>query len=223
MAVWLDLATASLFFVFYSLQWIFFSTFSAALYSLRLVAWPFGVLLHALLFVFAPVIYTVRFLLSPIFVITRNFPRLEPLYIYFGSAAFIGIAVGVFFRLTTYSTFTLLGLDNDDETSRKSRSRFYSAGPSAQSTQLSLSEKSHNSQPVTPVSERKDFDALLAGISSEPESDQLIAALQSAGGGGGWRDSPNTKRKRRSASGLGGGGSGLARFSTILEEEDDSL
>lgn len=60
--------------------------------------------------------------------------------------------------------------------------------------------------------DQKHLDALLAGISSSPESDHLIATLQGAG----WRDPANTKRKRRSMN------AGL-RFGTILEEDDDSL
>lgn len=67
--------------------------------------------------------------------------------------------------------------------------------------------------------QRRDLDALLAGMSSSQDSDHLIAALQ---GSGDWRDPANTKRKRRShRSGVGVSLSG--RFGTILEEDDDSL
>lgn len=97
----------------------------------------------------------------------------------------------------------------------------YSPPVSTQHTQLSTKSKD-DSRPITPItpgSDLKELDLLLAGISSSPESDHLLAL---AGSGAGWRDPPNTKRKRRSASGVGLG-VGASRFSTILEEDDDSL
>lgn len=57
---WLDIATTSFTFAISSLRWTFFSTVNLVSYSLRLVAWPLAALWNALLFMFAPVIYTVR-------------------------------------------------------------------------------------------------------------------------------------------------------------------
>lgn len=122
----------------------------------------------------------------------------RPLLPQFGSAIFIGLACGLILTLITNTTFTLLGLYDGPKAT-------YS--PSRNASQLSIPR----TQPDTD-DDQKQLDALLAGISSGPESDHLIATLQGAG----WRDPANTKRKRRSMN------AGL-RFGTILEEDDDSL
>lgn len=88
--------------------------------------------------------------------------------------------------------------------------------PDASAQHLQVSAKPRDeSRPITPISPGADIDSLLAGISSSPDSDNLLALA-------GWRDAPNTKRKRGSASRMGGG-AGASRFSTILEEDDDSF
>ncbi|KAJ4389122.1 hypothetical protein N0V93_006584 [Gnomoniopsis smithogilvyi] len=190
---WLDITISSGLMVYYGLDWLFFTTVYLVITILQLVAWPVAAVWKIVLFVFAPVIYTVRFLLSPVVTVLSNFPRLE-----FGSAIFIGLACGLILTLTTSTTFTLLGL-YDGPTATYT--------PSRNTSQLSIPRN----QPDTD-DDQKQLDALLAGISSSPESDHLIATLQGAG----WRDPANTKRKRRSMNG------GL-RFGTILEEDDDSL
>lgn len=106
--------------------------------------------------------------------------------------------------MTTSTTFALLGLY--DSSGPKAP---YSS-PSRNTSQLSIPRTQPDAEDDD--DDQKHLDALLAGISSSPESDHLIATLQ----GTGWRDSANTKRKRRSMNG------GL-RFGTILEEDDDSL
>ncbi|KAJ4424641.1 hypothetical protein N0V82_000773 [Gnomoniopsis sp. IMI 355080] len=191
---WLDMAISAVPMAYYSLQWLFFTVVYLVINILQLVAWPVAALWKIVLFIFAPVIHTIRFLLSPVIIILANFPRLE-----FGSAIFIGLACGLILTLTTSTTFTLLGLYDSPQAT--------SYTPSRNASQLSIPQ----TQPDTD-DDQKQLDALLAGISSSPESDHLIATLQGAG----WRDPANTKRKRRSMNG------GL-RFGTILEEDDDSL
>lgn len=123
-------------------------------------------------------------------------------HLQFGSAIFIGLAFGLGLVLTTSTTFTLLGLYDAPKAPYV---------PSRNTSQLSVA----HTRPDTPDEEQKQLDALLAGISSSPESDHLIATLQGAG----WRDPANTKRKRRS---MGRGLAASGRFGTILEEDDDS-
>lgn len=121
----------------------------------------------------------------------------------FGSAIFIGLACGLILTLTTSTTFAILGLyDSSDPKAPYS-------SPSRNTSQLSIPRTQPESEDDD---DQKHLDALLAGISSSPESDHLIATLQGAG----WRDPANTKRKRRPMN------AGL-RFGTILEEDDDSL
>lgn len=57
---WLDVVVLSLSVVSSSAQWLFFTTAYLVLTSLQLVAWPTAALWKVLLFVLAPVIYTVR-------------------------------------------------------------------------------------------------------------------------------------------------------------------
>lgn len=57
---WLDLAISTLSIIFYSLKWALFTTLSVTFNILHLAAWPVARLWNVLLFVCAPVIYTVR-------------------------------------------------------------------------------------------------------------------------------------------------------------------
>lgn len=126
----------------------------------------------------------------------------------FGTAALIGLAAGLILTLSTSATFSLLGLYD------RPSPPMCSPDASAQHLQVSAQPKDE-SRPNTPISPGADIDSLLAGISSSPDSDNLFALT-------GWRDAPNTKRKRMSTSRMGGG-AGPSRFSTILEEDDDSF
>lgn len=57
---WLDVIISTLALTYYTLAWAFFATLNATLYILQLAAWPITGLWNTLLFVCAPVIYTVR-------------------------------------------------------------------------------------------------------------------------------------------------------------------
>ncbi|PSS02445.1 hypothetical protein BD289DRAFT_238691 [Coniella lustricola] len=250
---WFEVAVASFVLAFRTMTWALFSTAHAVVYILRLVAWPFGALANAIFFIISPLTYTIRYLLSPFYIIARNFPRLQPLYIYFGSAAFAGIAVGIILNLTAYTAFSILSLHGPDKkqpqrpspastsarppsstssaaaggagsTSKYPGLSLFTGGNNADSYQSShyKSASAAAAAAAATEEEQREFDALLAGIGSSPESDYLDAALYGVQGSG-WRVSPNTKRARRSASGLGGNRLTSARFSTILEEDDDSF
>lgn len=137
----------------------------------------------------------------------------------FFSAASIGLAAGVALTLTTTVTFSLLGLYDKPSTPMcpPSPSASHAQRP-VKSRDDSRDDSRDESWPEAPGTlgpDDGDLDSLLAGISSLSESDYLNAMA-------GCRDVPNTKRKRRSAAGLGGG-TGASRFSTILEEDDDSF
>lgn len=169
---------------------------------------------------------------------------LTNLFTKFGSAAFIGLIVGLIYKLTTLSIFSIFNLyDDPNESSPTSaaghtkksqttpsplssshRNPFFassSGGSSKKPSSQLLSDDPYgfgyddSSRPLTPNSQ---FQA------EQRELEMLLANLSSTS-----RDSPNTKRKRIGGGplglGLGGriGSSSGSRFHTILEEEDDSL
>ncbi|CAN8095813.1 unnamed protein product [Discula destructiva] len=231
---WLEVATEALAFAYFSLLWIFLTTIYIAIKFLQFVALPVAFLWRVLLFLLAPVIYAVRFVVSPLIMITNNIPRLAPVYIYFASAIFIGLLFGLLLVLTTSTTFSLLSLNETNDPS-SSPAAVTTTTTTTTTTTAKKQPPEDTGSPYdthsrnTSDGQLEDLDALLAGISSSPDSDHLIAALQGDGGGGGsrWRDPANTKRKRRAVGGGGGSGEGglfmSRRFGTILEEDDDSL
>lgn len=143
----------------------------------------------------------------------------------FGSAAFIGILFSLVLALIATTIFHLFGLYENSTTAQtgKPQQQQQPSHPSsheedddtatAAAAALTATTTPGDHPLLTPNTTTQELDALLAGISSSPESDHLlITALQ------GWPDRPNTKRKRQA---LGGGL--RSRFGTILEEDDDSL
>lgn len=134
---------------------------------------------------------------------------------------------GIILKLTTSGLVNLLGLYDDPNTLKDESQKQHHLKPSSSKSSLHTDEGYELSRPITPLtpgSEQRELELLLANLSS-PDSDLggREATLAALTGSGGWRDRPNTKRKRRSASGLGIGGLGSSRFHTILEEDDDSL
>ncbi|KAK3945046.1 hypothetical protein QBC46DRAFT_372609 [Diplogelasinospora grovesii] len=63
--------------------------------------WPVSAILGILLILLSPVTYTLQFLISPVWWVVAAAPRLEPLYIFFGTAAFVGVLSGLFLSLTS--------------------------------------------------------------------------------------------------------------------------
>ncbi|EON96136.1 hypothetical protein UCRPA7_8355 [Phaeoacremonium minimum UCRPA7] len=89
------------------------------IYALRIVIWPISILYGAFLVVFAPVIYTLQFLFAPVFYFMSLVPNLKPLYIYFGSAAFVGIVAGLMLQLTSTTFVSLFSMDQGQDESMR--------------------------------------------------------------------------------------------------------
>lgn len=131
----------------------------------------------------------------------------------FGSAAFVGIASGLIFTLTSSSISSILGLYDDSPDHGKEKEPYYARRerdppPYMDDEDPQGEDRQAGSPPRLADIERENLEALLARLDS-PDSD-LGSLTRTA-----WRDGPNTKRKRRSAAAL--------RIGTILEEDDDSL
>ena len=129
----------------------------------------------------------------------------------FGSAAFVGIAFGLVFTLTSSSIVSVLGLYNKPDSQEEKKQQPYGKLPAASNAddeEDSQGDRQEETPPRLAEFEQESLDALLANLDSQ-DSDLANLARQD------WRDSSNTKRKGRSAA--------ASRIGTILEEEDDSL
>ncbi|POS74299.1 hypothetical protein DHEL01_v207307 [Diaporthe helianthi] len=244
MMAWQD-ATISVLSIVFLISHAIYSAITASLttaaqlglFLLRLASWPISAFYNTLLFVFAPVTYTIRFVLAPFFFVFNKLPRLEPLYIYtlfthtwnltptpfskqFGSAAFVGVTFGLILTLTSSSMFAVLGLYDDGD--KKQENNAKDAGGKGGEHRSDHHHHNHyadgdeeaglhrrNQGSTNPLLSGSEQDKLDALLSSLSYQDSDVGALAL----GGWRDSPNIKRKRRSAAAL--------RIGTILEEDDD--
>ncbi|KUI58870.1 hypothetical protein VP1G_06102 [Cytospora mali] len=209
---WVGIAISTLFAIFHGLKTALFTVLRLVLALVHLAIYPISVLWNILVFFLTPVIHVFRFIFSPLFFLVNNFPRLQPIYIYFGSAAFVGVAFGLIFTLTSTSIVSILGLYDKPDHQEKEKSPYAKPSPSP-SPYIGDEDQEHYRQTGTPPLslaeiEQESLETLLANLDS-PDSDLGSLARQ------GWRDSPNTKRKRRSAA--------ASRITTILEEDDDSL
>ncbi|TPX15153.1 uncharacterized protein E0L32_004711 [Thyridium curvatum] len=77
---------------------------------LAIVAWPLRAVYGVLFVVFSPIIYTVAYLLTPLFFFYNLVTSLQPLYIYLGSAAFVGVLAGLLIKATSTATIAALGI-----------------------------------------------------------------------------------------------------------------
>lgn len=121
----------------------------------------------------------------------------------------MGVAFGLVFTLTSTGIVSILGL-NDSNDSPDHQKKPYARPPPSLYMDEEDSQDYREAGPPSRLAdkEQESLEALLANLES-PDSDLGSLTMQA------WRDSPNTKRKRRSAAAL--------QFSTILEEDDDSL
>ncbi|KAK7749897.1 hypothetical protein SLS53_000479 [Cytospora paraplurivora] len=218
---WLGLTISTLSAIFYGLKVSTLTVVSLAVFLLRLALYPVAVLWGILLFILTPVIYTFRFILSPLFFVVRNFPRLE-----FGSAAFVGITFGLIFTLTSSGIVSILGLndspDRDQDDNKKKTSYANSSSSPYDHDQDAQERYGWTKSPSGIVdTEHDDLQSILGDLDVDPKFEPLWANIDSADSDlgsltrRGWRDSPNSKRKRGPAAAL--------RIGTILEEDDDSL
>ncbi|ROW15432.1 hypothetical protein VPNG_02328 [Cytospora leucostoma] len=223
---WLGLTISTLYAIFYGLKISTLTVVSLAVSLLRLALYPVAVLWSILLFILTPVIYTFRFILSPLFFVVRNFPRLEPIYIYFGSAAFVGITFGLIFTLTSSGIVSVLGLNDSpdqDQDNKKKKTSYANSSSSPYDHDQDAQERYEwsKSPPGIVDTKHEELQDLLRDLDVDPKFEPLWANIDSADSDLGsltrrdWRDSPNSKRKRGSAAAL--------RIGTILEEDDDSL
>ncbi|RKU45945.1 hypothetical protein DL546_004337 [Coniochaeta pulveracea] len=90
-------------------------------FLMRLLWWPFTTLYRFTLTLFSPVIYTLRVLVSPFFYLYNSLPRLQPLYIFFGSAAFLGVMAGVGVLFTSTVIASVTGMRNGETNSHERR------------------------------------------------------------------------------------------------------
>ncbi|KAJ9142748.1 hypothetical protein NKR23_g7041 [Pleurostoma richardsiae] len=77
--------------------------------------WPLHTLLGVVLVIISPVIWTIRFMLAPFIYLMNKMPNIEPFYIYFGSAAFVGIVAGMVLQLTSSTVVSVLGIDSSNQ------------------------------------------------------------------------------------------------------------
>ncbi|ROW09048.1 hypothetical protein VMCG_02780 [Cytospora schulzeri] len=204
---WVRLTISALFAIAHGLKTTILTVLRVAFYVVHLALYPISWVWAILLFVLTPVIHTIR--------------------LQFGSAAFVGIAFGLIFTLTTSGLSSILGLyDNSPDQNQKESPHHAKRDLSPYSNNNNNDddyeeEEDHHdyrresSPPPRLVGadvEQENLDALLARLDYTQDSDLGSLTTRRSTG---WRDSPNTKRKRRSAAAL--------RIGTILEEDDDSL
>ncbi|KAI6352954.1 hypothetical protein MCOR25_009243 [Pyricularia grisea] len=84
-------------------------------FSLIPVSWLWRVVFVLL----SPVLYTTAYVLSPAWYIVSFLPKLQPLYIYFGSAAFVGVIAGLSIKLSSHLFVSVLELDKESPPSLK--------------------------------------------------------------------------------------------------------
>lgn len=221
---WARLAISTLLVVSHGLKTALLAVLHVVSYVVVLATYPISWVWATLLFILTPVTHTIRFIFSPLTFIVNNFPRLQPIYIYFGSAAFVGIAFGLIFTLTSSGISSVLGLyESPDHRHQEEEEGPYYAAKRRPSPYIDDDDEGRGprgddddddrragSPPRLPDIEQESLEALLARLDS-PDSD--LGSLA----GTAWRDGgpSSTKRKKRLAAAL--------RIGTILEEDDDSL
>ncbi|OIW29861.1 hypothetical protein CONLIGDRAFT_348144 [Coniochaeta ligniaria NRRL 30616] len=88
--------------------------FTATFLLIKILYWPVSVLFSVILALLSPVFFTVQYCLRPFFYVYSILPRLQPLYLFFGSAAFVGILAGVALLLTSNILTSVTGMQYDE-------------------------------------------------------------------------------------------------------------
>ncbi|RMY85323.1 hypothetical protein D0862_11210 [Hortaea werneckii] len=148
------------------------------LYLAKLLYWPIGFLLQ-------PVIYLARFILTCLLAPFRLLVKLETLYIYLGTAALVGLVVGLIISLIYGSLSNIIGSNAAPAAATQSRLR------SAREYRETKKRKKQNRL----LSD--ESPAILSSVPASPpisvaQLDQLPAGY---GGGGGMSD--HVRRSRR--------------------------
>ncbi|KAK3328465.1 hypothetical protein B0T19DRAFT_192030 [Cercophora scortea] len=95
---------------------------AVAMFVFRVVWWPIANLLVALRVLFSPVTYTVQYLAAPFIFALCLVPKLEVLYIFFGTAALVGTIAGLSISITSTGFTQILGISGPDSSSPSSSS-----------------------------------------------------------------------------------------------------
>lgn len=88
--------------------------FTPTFLLIKILYWPVSILLNIILALLSPVFYTVSYCLKPFVYVYNILPRLKPLYLFFGSAAFVGILAGVALLLTSNVLTSVTGMQRDE-------------------------------------------------------------------------------------------------------------
>ncbi|KAI7545945.1 hypothetical protein KC331_g5920 [Hortaea werneckii] len=155
----------------------FLATF--VLYLAKLLYWPIGFLLQ-------PVIYLARFILTCLLAPFRLLVKLETLYIYLGTAALVGLIIGLIISLIYGSLSNIIG-SNTTPAAAAAQSRLRSAREYRETKKRKKQNRLLSDEPP----------AILSPVpASSPvrvaQRDQLVAGY---GGGGGMSD--HVRRSRR--------------------------
>ncbi|KAI6813205.1 hypothetical protein KC340_g16644 [Hortaea werneckii] len=153
------------------------------LYLAKLLYWPIGFLLQ-------PVIYLARFILTCLLAPFRLLVKLETLYIYLGTAALVGLIIGLIISLIYGSLSNIIG-SNTAPAAAAAQSRLRSAREYRETKKRQKQNRLLSDEPP----------AILSPVpASSPvrvaQRDQLSAGYGGGGGGGGGM-SDHVRRSRR--------------------------
>ncbi|KAL8404104.1 hypothetical protein RB594_009096 [Gaeumannomyces avenae] len=182
---------------------------TAAGAMITLAVYPVSLAWRVLFLVLSPVIYTVAYALAPVWFLVGLAPKLQPLYIYFGSAAFVGIITGVVVKIISDLSVSVLRLDKE-EPAADSASQLARRGSTASTATSSAAAQPQVAPPSASAAiagkkrgEREDDYFASLGL---PEIDwQVIDRIESRG--------PHSEHMRRMP---------LLQSIILEEEEDDS-
>ncbi|KAB5575905.1 hypothetical protein GE09DRAFT_608939 [Coniochaeta sp. 2T2.1] len=88
--------------------------FTPTFFLVKILYWPILKLSNVVLTLLSPVFYTVRLCLAPVSYVYNVLPRFQPLYIFFGSAAFLGLLAGGILLLTSSVLTSATGMQDDE-------------------------------------------------------------------------------------------------------------
>ncbi|KAB5563393.1 hypothetical protein GE09DRAFT_1219952 [Coniochaeta sp. 2T2.1] len=92
-------------------------------FVVKILCWPILRLSNAVLTLLSPVFYTGKLCLAPFVYFYSVLPRFQPLYIFFGSAAFLGLLAGGILLLTSSVLTSATGMqdaEREDDDRRES-------------------------------------------------------------------------------------------------------
>ncbi|KAJ9157126.1 hypothetical protein NKR19_g3884 [Coniochaeta hoffmannii] len=93
--------------------------FTPTFLLVKILYWPVRILFNVILTLLSPVFYTVHYCLSPFVYIYKILPRLQPLYLYFGSAAFVGILAGAVLLFASKILTSVAGMQREARDARR--------------------------------------------------------------------------------------------------------